>query len=331
MWQSRLVSAVMAAVGLLGNEALAQEEPGGAAVFAQGPIRRDEAAFRALYTVNRDGTNARYLVAAPGMISSGTPAWSHDGKMVAFDALAAVDDVERSQLFVYAVEGPFKGPVRSLGHGNTPSWSPDDRRIAFMLNDDNPLRVRGGVWLMDADGSNRRWLAAGWYPRWSPDGKRLCCHAWLPNGTASLFVIDAATGASQPLFQAGGWELRDHGGNWSPDGKRIVFVGALVGKDHLATIDANGAEDSIRVLYSNEDERRTLVGPPAWSPDGRQIIFAMQQAEPGPRQWWNSHLYSMAADVRSGPVLLEGTKIGNINRGMSWSPDGKQLIFSSER
>ena len=194
MWQSRLAcSVILAAMALFGKETLADEEPGGAA-FAQGRVRRDEAAFRALYTVNRDGTNAQYLVAAPGMISSGTPAWSHDGKMVAFDALADVDDVCRSQLFVYAVEGPFKGPVRALGYGNTPSWSPDDRRIAFMINDENPLSVRGGVWLMDADGGNRRWLAQGWYPRWSPDGKRLCCHAWLPNGAASLFVIDADHG-----------------------------------------------------------------------------------------------------------------------------------------
>ncbi len=81
--------------------------------FADAPLRRGETGFRALYTVDQDGLRAKYLVAAPGMISSATPEWSHDGKMVAFDAVADIDDVTKSELFVYAVEGPFKGPVRA--------------------------------------------------------------------------------------------------------------------------------------------------------------------------------------------------------------------------
>jgi hypothetical protein len=321
----------LAAVGLVGIAANADDESPAADMFAQGPVRRDEAAFRAIYAVNRDGTNVRYLIAAPGMISSSSPDWAHDGKLIAFEGVAAVDDVSRAQIFVYALEGPFKGPVRKLGYGNTPAWSPNDRHIAFMLNGDTPANAQGGVWLMDADGGNRRWLANGWYPRWAPDGKRLVCHAWLENGKASLFIVDVATGASRPLFQAGGWELSLYGGTWSPAGNRIVFVGSHDGHDQLATIDPNGGEDTIRVLYRNEEAGRELFGPPVWSPDGRQIIFGMQQTAPGPRQWWDSYLYSIAADVRSGPVLLEGRKVGHINRGMAWSPDSKQVIFSSER
>jgi TolB protein len=256
--------------------------------FADAPLRRGEAGFRALYTVDRDGLKAEYLVAAPGMISSATPEWSHDGKMVAFDAVTEIDDVTNSQLFVYAIEGPFKGPVRALGYGNTPSWSPDDRQIAFMLNGGNPLAATAGVWLMDADGSNRRWLCEGFYPRWSPDGKRLCCHAWLEDGTASLFVVDVATGVRRALFPPGGWELQNYGGTWSPDGNQIVFVGAWRGKDHLATVDVGA--NTIHVLYTNEDRARELFGPPAWSPDGRQIIFGIQQKGGGPRQWWKSYL-----------------------------------------
>ncbi len=323
--------AILAAVALVGVAANADDESPPADMFAQGPVRRDDPGFRAIYAVNRDGTNVRYLVAAPGIITNMAPDWSHDGKLIAFDGVAAVNDFSRAQIFVYALEGPFKGPVRQLGFGNTPAWSPDDRHIAFMLNGGTPGNARAGVWLMDADGGNRRWLANGWYPRWAPDGKRLVCHDSLKNGKSTLSVVDVATGASRPLFQAGGWELSSFGGTWSPKGDRIVFVGTHDGHSQLATVDPNRGEDSIRVLYRNDEAGRELFGPPVWSPDGKQIIFGMQQTAAGPRQWWDSYLYSIAADVRSGPVLLEGRKVGHVNKGMAWSPDSKQVIFSSER
>src|SRR5688500_6324652 len=143
MWRFHFACWAMAAVSLLPGDCLAEE-----ALFAEGPLRRDEEGFRALYTIARDGTRPRYLVAAPGMISSATPAWSHDGKMVAFDGVPAPDQVRQSRIFVYALEGPFKGPVRDLGYGNTPSWSPDDRQIAFMLNSGTPIGAAEGIWLM---------------------------------------------------------------------------------------------------------------------------------------------------------------------------------------
>ncbi len=323
--------AALVAVGLVVIAVNADDESPLADMFAQGPIRRDEAGFRAVYTVNRDGTNVRYLVAAPGMISTSSPDWAHDGKLIALEGVPGVDETSRAEIFVYAIEGAFKGPIRKLGYGNTPAWSPDDRHIAFMLNGDNPANAAGGVWVMDADGGNRRRLTDGWYPRWSPDGKQLACHAWLENGKASLFIVDVATSAAKPLFTVGGWELGLYGGTWSPAGDRIVFVGTHDGHNQLATIDPNRGEDSIRILYRNEEDGRELFGPPVWSPDGKQVIFGIQQTAAGPRQFWDSYLYSIAADVRSGPVLLEGRKVGHINRGMAWSPDSKQVIFSSER
>ena len=105
--------------------------------------RRGEEGYRALYTMNRDGSNVELLVAAPGMISTATPEWSHDGKMIACDAVPKVDAVSESHIFVYAVDGPFRGTAKNLGYGNVPTWSPDDRQIAFMLNDGSPAARKG--------------------------------------------------------------------------------------------------------------------------------------------------------------------------------------------
>jgi Tol biopolymer transport system component len=39
----------------------------------------------------------------------------------------------------------------------------------------------------------------------------------------------------------------------------------------------------------------------------------------------------MSAEVPSAPVLLESEKIGLITRSMMWSPDSRQIVFSSDR
>jgi Tol biopolymer transport system component len=310
--------------------AVLADHSGPRAQIAQGEVRRGEPGFRALYTMDRDGTHVEYLTAAPGMISSAAPAYSHDGKYVACDTCPKIDDVGAGKVFVVALDGPFQGMALDMGYGNTPSWSPDDRQIAFMLNGGNPIDARGGVWLMKADGTRRRWLSDGWYPRWSPDGKTICCHDTLSDGREGLVLVDVTTHARRPLLTARGWELLDYGGTWSPDGRRIVFAGSFQGRDRLATISVDPDDPLPRILYTNDDATAQLIGPPAWSPDGRQIVFAIQPKERGPRQWWKSYLYSLAADVPSAPALLEG-RVGNINRGMSWSPDSKKVIFSSER
>jgi Tol biopolymer transport system component len=310
---------------ILRRDALAQP------AFGKNAGRKGEEGFRAIYTMGPDGKNVELLAGAPGMISNADPQFSHDGKFVAFCAVPELDAVTQSKNYVYALEGPFKGKFRDLSYGNTPAWSPDDKQIAYMLNDTNPANVQGGVWVMNADGLDRRWLGHGWWPRWSSDGKQLVCHGWLDDGRDSLVLIDVATKESRPLLKAPGWTLKMYGGNWSPDGKRIVFCGSFEDQDRVATIDAGGADDSIQILYTNDDPNLQLFGPPAWSPDGKQIVFIKQDTINGGRLWLQSYLYSMNVDPSNEPVLLEGKKVGAINRGMAFSPDGKKLIFSSER
>src|SRR5690242_10187548 len=75
------------------------------AVVETGEIRKGEPGFRALYTMTREGAEAQYLTAAPGMISSSSPMWSHNGRYIAFDACAVIDHVDECKVFVYALEG----------------------------------------------------------------------------------------------------------------------------------------------------------------------------------------------------------------------------------
>jgi Tol biopolymer transport system component len=291
--------------------------------------RRGEPGFRALYKANRDGTDVEFLLAAPGMITTSDPNWSHDGRRLAMNGMPEVDAFGESRIFLHEFEGTNAGTTVDMGYGATPDWSPDDSQIAYMVNAANRGGQPGGLWVMDADGGNRRQLGNAWWPRWSPDGTKLCAHDWERGGT--LTIYDVATGTARTLLKAPGWTLLQWGGTWSPDGQRIAFAGSYEGKHHFATIAADGSDESIRIVYTSDPAEQELCGPPFWSPDGRQVIFGMQEPRSSPRWFWRSYLYSMAADIRSAPVLLEGEKIGNVNRVVTWSPDCSKIIFSSER
>lgn len=300
------------------------------------PSRRADPNFRQIYSLNRDGTDLKEFFAAPGMITTSTPQWSHDGKSIAVDSAPQTDAVVQSRLWVYGVAGPFKGMVRYLCAGNTPSWSPDDTRLTFMINAGNPEGVEGGAWIMNADGSERRRLGEGWFTRWSPAGKEICVHAYFTQ-PPSLKIYNLETGDDRIVLGVGDEEDIEvifGGANWSPDGKRLVALVRRENEQQLITIDASGDRDSIQVIYREQRTDLTLMGPPSMSPDGKEIAFGVQEMEhpdTNTRQWMNSYLYVIAADGKSQPKLLEGEKIGKINRGVGWSPDGKRIIFSSER
>lgn len=304
---------------------------GGAALSAA-TSRRGEPAFRALYTVNRDGSDVQFLWAAPGMITSGTPQWSHDGRAIAIDSMPRTDAMQESRLWIYGVSGPFKGTVRYLGAGNTPTWSPDDSRLAYFVNPRNPDGAQPGVWTMNADGSERKWWGEGWYSRWSPNGKEICVFAH-DTAPASLRLFNVATGEARSVL-GGDIEVKFGGATWSPDGSRLVTLINRQGEQQLVTIDSEGDPDSIKVIYRETDPGKSLFGPPVMSPDGKQIVFGIQdlnEPDSGQRLWMNSYLYLVASHGLTPPDLLEGKKIGKINRSMDWSPDSRRIIFSSER
>lgn len=295
-------------------------------------IRRGEMGFRALYTINRDGTNLQYLLAAPGMIITGTPQWSHDGKMIVCDSMPHVDQPVLSRIWVYGVEGPFKGMIRHLTVGNTPTWSPDDSRIAYFVNPGNPDGIKAGAWIMDADGRNPKWIGEGWYTRWSPLGEEICVYAHFTN-PPSLQIYNLKTDSSR-IVLGGDISVVFGGANWTRDGQRLVTLIRRNGEQQLITVNASGSLDTLDVIYREADPNRELVGPPVMSPDGKEIVFIIQdmsQEDSRSRMWMNSYLYLVNTDGKSEPRLLEKNQLGKINRSMDWSPDGSRIVFSSER
>ncbi len=324
-FQAQLSTLTMSMAGVPGPPAIAPRS------------RRGEPRFRQLFTINRDGTDLRELFAAPGMITTTMPNWSHDGKMIACESVARTDVFVESRLWIYAAAGPFKGMMRYLCAGNTPCFSPDDSRIAFMINGGNPDGVEGGAWVINADGTDRVRLGDGWFTRWSPNGRHICVYAHFTQ-PPSLKLYNLETGNER--FLLGKEEGQEEeisvifgGATWSPDGEKLVALVERNNEQQLITIDMTGFRDSIRVIYREPLGDRKFWGPPTMSPDGAEIAFCIREGKQNGNapQSLNCWLYLVAADGNSEARLLEGRKIGTINLGPDWSRDGKRVVFSSER
>jgi len=129
--------------------------------YARGGAQSDQLR---LYVARHDGSGARALPLIG--ISDEAPAWSPDGRRLAFACYAADDDI--------CLIGADGHGGRHLTHGPSydvqPAWSPNGGRIAFARD--------GDIWTMRANGSGLRHLTRGGRtrdsaPTWSPDGKTI--------------------------------------------------------------------------------------------------------------------------------------------------------------
>jgi dipeptidyl aminopeptidase/acylaminoacyl peptidase len=135
-----------------------------------------------------------------------------------------------------------------------------------------------------------------------------------PRKVVSKFDADVEQG-EQSLSLERLYMTRQIGGTaWSPDGKSVVFVANITGRNNLWIVSADGGWPAQLTV---SDQRQSH---PAWSPDGKWIAY---QSDYDGDEQWDIFLVSPS----SGQVV-NITKTREIaEENPAWSPDGRYLSY----
>jgi TolB protein len=254
-----------------------------------------------IYVMRANGINVRQLWRG----HASDLAWSPDGRKLAFSR------GEFGELGIWVLNANGSGLLRIVRERATsPTWSPAGRRIAFVGDD-------GVIGIVRADGSNLRRLPmpsttipAITRPKdvavedvdWSPTGNQLVFTGVIGtvNGadvTDHRHIYSMGTDGSNlhNLTLRHGTSVKfDEEAEWSPEGRRIVFL-----RDHRIWVMNADGSSPVRLT--------AWVGAanPVWSQDSRKIAFAKAQSLNAPGF---SQIYVINADG-TGANRLTGAKV----------------------
>ena len=285
---------------------------------AAAPAQSPSIAFTSLrgdaahvYAVNADGSGLRALTQTPDAAFEGSPAYSPDGRRIAYTCgnfeLCLMNSDASSPTRLTTNDWP-----REFRYDTSPAWSPDGARIAFVRT----VAGKDGIWIVNADGSGLRQVpvpaGVNASPSFSPDGTMLVFeHAEdetgdddLPSSSDSAIHVIRTDGGESRTLTGPGMDASSPA--WSPDGRQIAFVRNL-----------EESPTQIHVMNADGTGRRRLTKrsiaaiDPGWSPDSTRVVFSTLSAR-------GASLFHVAA---SGGEPVRLTTGRGVNIGPAWQPN----------
>ncbi len=269
-------------------------------------MRPDDNGVFQIWTANPDLTHQVQLT--QGLDWDGwMPSWSPDGTRIAFsshhDDPDPTDQTEIEDVYTMRADGTdIRKLTDSRGFSGMPSWSPDGRWLVYEADrGDYPQGM--GIYRIRSDGSGgpRRITrlpdGSTWQelPRYSPDGSRIVFDEGhlFPGANPSddqveLLALFTVSPDGRDLRRITPWDMNAQDADWSPDGRRLVFAARLEANQGIQSVmssDPDGRHlralthgDGVVPDGSDVDYQESFN--PAWSPDGRSIIFVRARYTP---------------------------------------------------
>jgi Tol biopolymer transport system component len=194
--------------------------------------------------------------------------------------------------------------------GILPAWSPDGSALAFSSPSEGGLHL----YVVDVFNGEVRQLTDGdtrdLFPVWSPDGRTIAYAREIASDAQHIFLVDVADGDMRQLTDRAS---RDRPLAWTPDGQQLLVLSDGQG---IYRLNPDGAN-----LQWLSDLPASILGL-SYSPDRRTILFGSVY----------NRLISVitSLDVDTGETL-DLTQDAAFDRDPSWSPDGTQIAFASNR
>src|SRR5262245_43317714 len=322
-----------------------------------------------LWVIDNATGKAIQLTVSKTRENAGSPAWSPDGKQIAYVAL-------RDGYFgLYRKSSNAQGEEELLYKGSAPmtltDWSQDGKYLTYFSTD----LSGGGLYALPLAGTGERKpihalrnKSQNQGPRLSPDS-RVMTYTSNASGRLEVYAIPFDPAATSPA--AGPWQISDQGGTgmvfWRKDGKELYYLAA--DRAVMVVQVTGGATPTFgkpTVLFRPSSDIAPALGPgnASVSRDGERFVIAVPRpqlrqitvydrsgkavgkvGEPGFFNQPNmspdgSRAVVMRVDPRTGNQDIwtmdlasgKGTPITNDNDPQNapiWSPDGKQVAYVS--
>jgi dipeptidyl aminopeptidase/acylaminoacyl peptidase len=277
------------------------------------------ASWSGIWIWSEDAPQPRALTATDG--SAFSPRWSPDGETVAY--FARVDG--KLGLWTMRADGAGKRKLTELersnaylqwgGPGNSLSWSPDGRQLAFSAagprvyeNDIDPPHLPTGDDVMIID----RLLHKGVY--FYSDLRRT--HIW---------TIPAEGGQARQLTSG---DFDYHSFSWSPDGRYIACVSNQTGRD-----DFNSNNDVLLVSTTDgEATQLTHTSSPEyqvfWAPDGSRLAYQGRERSHRSKESDAELIKIYTMPAGGGETTRVGQSIDRWIDDFQWGPRSDRVYFT---